>query len=111
VKIEDPYELVGRTFERDGMRREVTRVERSIGYDIYWRRPGGNERKEPMWWPNFQTWVENADEVTVSDERDDEDICGHSFDHDLIIVDERDGILVYHCRRCGAEIHEDEVTT
>jgi hypothetical protein len=33
-----------------------------------------------------------------------EEVCGESYDHDLRIVDERDGIVAYECRNCGAEI-------
>ena len=38
----------------------------------------------------------------------DEDICGETYDHDLRLVDERDGIATYECRRCGAEVIEED---
>ena len=34
------------------------------------------------------------------------EFCGVTYDHDLVIVDERDGEVTYECRRCGAEITE-----
>jgi hypothetical protein len=37
---------------------------------------------------------------------DGEDICGETYDHDLRLVDERDGWCTYECRECGAEIQE-----
>lgn len=30
--------------------------------------------------------------------------CGYSYDHDLRLIDTRDGISSYECRECGAEI-------
>ena len=39
----------------------------------------------------------------------DDDICGETFDHDCRLVGERDGVRNYECRRCGAEIIEDDV--
>jgi hypothetical protein len=39
---------------------------------------------------------------------DDEEICGESYDHDLSLISERDGCRTYECRRCGAEIWEDD---
>jgi hypothetical protein len=44
-----------------------------------------------------------------------EDVCGDSYDHDLDLIDERDGYCSYVCRTCGAEIltepePEDEVS-
>ncbi len=41
---------------------------------------------------------------------DDEDewVCGESYDHNLELFDERDGVSSYVCRECGAEIISDE---
>lgn len=39
--------------------------------------------------------------MSVNDE--DEEICGESFDHDPVVVDERDGERALWCRNCGAE--------
>lgn len=53
-----------------------------------------------------------ADEITRTDEHgnpmpdEDEPICGESFDHDLRVIDQRDGGTTYECRTCGAEICE-----
>lgn len=33
--------------------------------------------------------------------------CGWEYDHDLRLIDERDGMATHECRRCGAEIVED----
>ena len=64
--------LVGTTWERDGKRRTVTRIEdlhisiwddeTPVG-DVYWRRPGGRERTRPFWLPNFWTWLAKAKRV------------------------------------------------
>lgn len=37
---------------------------------------------------------------------DAEEVCGESYDHDLRVIDERDGTVTYECRNCGAEIIE-----
>ncbi len=42
---------------------------------------------------------------------EDEDICGYTFDHDLELRSEQDGVRIYECRRCGAEIIEDDEET
>ncbi len=39
---------------------------------------------------------------------EDELVCGESYDHDLRLIDERDGWRTSECRECGAEIIEDE---
>ncbi|MGZ4520147.1 MAG: hypothetical protein ACXVGA_04305 [Mycobacteriaceae bacterium] len=39
---------------------------------------------------------------------DDEWICGESYDHDFPEPEYIDGMAVLVCRRCGAEIFEDE---
>lgn len=41
-------------------------------------------------------------------DEDDEDICGWSYDHSLDLTGERDGVRVYVCRECGAEIIEED---
>ncbi len=56
----DIEKLVGTTWERDGLQREVTRVENG---NVYWRRPGGKERKQPQWFPYFRMWLEKAVKV------------------------------------------------
>lgn len=33
-----------------------------------------------------------------------EDVCGESYDHDLMLIAERDGYASYECRACGAEV-------
>lgn len=35
---------------------------------------------------------------------EDDDICGWSYDHDRRLIDEEDGIAVYECASCGAEV-------
>lgn len=48
-----------------------------------------------------------SDEISDADDSvEEEEICGVSYDHDLALVDERDGWRSYECRRCGAEIEE-----
>lgn len=37
-----------------------------------------------------------------------DDVCGETIDHDAVLRDDRDGIKVYDCRRCGAEIIEED---
>lgn len=37
----------------------------------------------------------------------DEEICGYTYDHDLREVDSADGITVYECRNCGAEVEAE----
>lgn len=39
---------------------------------------------------------------------EDEQGCGYSWDHDLDEGETVDGITVYICRECGAEIIDDE---
>lgn len=43
---------------------------------------------------------------TMSDEE--ELVCGEALDHDLDEGDSQDGITIYNCRNCGAEIWEEE---
>jgi hypothetical protein len=60
----EPHELPGTVWQRDGSRREITRVEKSAAsYDVYWKRPGGNERKLPVWLPYFRQWLAGAEMV------------------------------------------------
>jgi hypothetical protein len=33
-----------------------------------------------------------------------EPVCGESYDHQLRLIDERDGYAAYECIECGAEI-------
>jgi len=39
---------------------------------------------------------------------DDESVCGETYDHDLETDGPVDGLTVYRCRCCGAEILEEE---
>ena len=66
--------LVGTRWERDGLHRVVTRVEgvavshydgRTIWGKVFWKRPGGKERKHPQWLPYFNNWLGKA--VPVDD--------------------------------------------
>jgi hypothetical protein len=34
-------------------------------------------------------------------------VCGEGFDHDLSLVDERDGLATLECRTCGAELIQE----
>lgn len=67
--IEDAKNIAGKTFERDGLRRTVTRVNdvhicgvSILGY-VYWKRPGGKECGAPKCLPIFNAWLTGADEV------------------------------------------------
>jgi len=69
--VEEAKALVGTIWERDGLKREITRVERLremksyniIAGDVYWRRPGGKERKLPQWIPYFNEWLTKAKRI------------------------------------------------
>lgn len=70
--IEEAESLVGKTFERDGKRREVTRVSgleisqfdhRTVLGEVFWRVPGGKERMAPTPVPTFGTWLSKASVV------------------------------------------------
>lgn len=37
----------------------------------------------------------------------DDEVCGETVEHQAELKDERDGVQVYLCRRCGAEIIEE----
>ena len=71
----DAQSLVGRTFDGKGGQRTVTRVEdvrRSNGGlygNVYWKRPGGKERRQPvLLWDFTYVWLRNATEVLDDDE-------------------------------------------
>ena len=32
------------------------------------------------------------------------EVCGESHDHELRVIDQRDGMISLECTRCGAEI-------
>lgn len=32
------------------------------------------------------------------------DVCGITYSHSLIVIDQRDGLISLECTRCGAEI-------
>jgi hypothetical protein len=77
--IHEAGSLVGKTFERAGKRREVTKAlgleisefdGRTVLGDIFWKVPGGNERKAPTKAPDFGAWLSKA--VEVSEEMDDQ---------------------------------------
>ena len=72
-KIEEAGSLVGAIFERDGKRREITRVSgleisqfdrRTVLVEIFWRVPGGRERKVPTPAPKFGAWLSKAGEIS-----------------------------------------------
>lgn len=71
--IAEAESLVGKVFERDGKRREVTRVSglEISGYDhrtvlgeVFWRVPGGKERTTPTPAPTFGAWLSKATAVS-----------------------------------------------
>ena len=69
--VDEAFLLVGRTFSRDGKSRTITRVDNfrrtsmgGLSGDVYWKRPGGNEQKRPMWLPYFIDWLSKAEDVT-----------------------------------------------
>jgi hypothetical protein len=71
--IHEAGSLVGKTFEREGKRREVTKVSglkisefdgRTVLGDIFWKVPGGNERKAPTKATDFGAWLSKASEVS-----------------------------------------------
>lgn len=39
---------------------------------------------------------------------DEDEICGETIDHDERLIDNRDGVRQYECKRCGAEFFEDD---
>lgn len=39
----------------------------------------------------------------------DSDECGYSYDHQLRLLDERDGDTVWQCINCGAEVLEESM--
>lgn len=59
--------FIGRAFEGKGGTRVITGIETETGFsspDIYWKRPGGKERKQPIWGPYFRGWLKTAKEVS-----------------------------------------------
>lgn len=56
----DLQQLVGRTFEKNGLSRIITRIE---GGNVYWRRPNGAEQKRPKWWAHWREWMAGAKEI------------------------------------------------
>lgn len=36
------------------------------------------------------------------------EVCGETYDHDLMLIGSADGISSYECRTCGAEVVDDE---
>jgi hypothetical protein len=61
--IKEVHALVGQTFGSGKNVREVVRIEgirESFGNftgSVYWKRPGGKERKQPQWLPYFLQWL------------------------------------------------------
>ena len=43
----------------------------------------------------------------TGDHEEDEDVCGYSYDHDLVTTYEDDEARYWECRECGAEGWED----
>lgn len=72
--IEQARELVGRTFERDGKRRIVVRVDNLsegrpgwfMSGDVYWKRPLGKTRSHPVILFDFKEWLSKATEVPAT---------------------------------------------
>jgi len=50
------------------------------------------------------------DRVTVVTKAADESVCGETYDHDLVTDGPIDGLTVFQCRNCGAEILEEEAS-
>jgi hypothetical protein len=55
--------------------------------------------------PGAPHWEVRGTGVFMEEE---EFICGETQDHDLVSDGPVDGITIHECRRCGAEIIEDE---
>jgi rubrerythrin len=58
--------------------------------------------------PSFGTTVVSDVNDRERDVTDAEDICGETYDHTLNLLSEADGMRVYECRECGAEIIEED---
>lgn len=41
-------------------------------------------------------------------DRHDNLVCGENYDHDLRIIGDSDDLVTYECRKCGAEIIEEQ---
>ena len=52
--------------------------------------------------PALDYWAE------IDTPGEEEDVCGETYDHDLRLIEDRDGMRTYECRECGAEIVVDE---
>lgn len=70
--IEQAKTLIGTTWERDGLQREITRIENlrvschgTVFGNVYWRRPGHAEQKRPLWFPYFQKWLCKANRANT----------------------------------------------
>ena len=72
MNIEDAQALVGQTFGSGNTQRTITRIENLHTTDnytggmilvgeVYWKRPGGNERAVYQWLPYFLTWMKKAE--------------------------------------------------
>lgn len=42
--------------------------------------------------------------MSTEDDDNTEPACGESYDHDLRLIDGREGYATYECRECGAEV-------
>ena len=47
----------------------------------------------------------------MAETEEDEWVCGLNYDHVLVSDGEVDGITIYECRSCGAEIIQEEEAT
>jgi hypothetical protein len=63
--------LIGTTWERDGLRRRIDRIEgirksyqsgKMLG-NVFWGRPGHPTRKQCQWLPYFREWLSKATRV------------------------------------------------
>lgn len=74
MTIDDVKAMVGKTYTKNGNTRTVCRIEGlsqgvcGLTGNVYWKRPGGNERRLPQYLPYFLEWVKKAQEVTPEDD-------------------------------------------
>lgn len=65
--IEQANALPGTAWVRDGLTREIDRIEnlnqwgRYIRGNVYWRRPGDVVRSNPQWFHYFKGWLAKAE--------------------------------------------------
>jgi hypothetical protein len=69
MTIDDVKTMIGKTYTRNGNMRTICRIDDLYqgvcGFtgNVYWKRPGGKERRLPQYLPYFLDWVKNASEV------------------------------------------------